>query len=253
MSDFNVGSNHNINTSTFDVNSKIDSPSKKISKEEVINPFNSPDNINLSRENRQTKRVSINIEFVSDFNNKGNSYNPIHQDPWNNKPNYPSHGDNGYPSHDHNDYDDYNPIHQDPWDSHSNQYPINPSFMRKEYNMALQEGNPEKLFKLAKIENKQNLLSDVSAETILNKAFEVGVDKSDSRTLFKIAIYENDNNLLSSVTAENVMYSSYKSAVSNKDVSTLIDIARYEKNNNIMGNVSYDEIVNTINNIRYDY
>ncbi|MFN8671626.1 MAG: hypothetical protein U0457_06015 [Candidatus Sericytochromatia bacterium] len=242
---------------------KIDNENTEGDKKIPINPsaLDSNDNMNISREGKSTRRVSVSIDFVSndihnsykepcdprhnnynpDYNNGGYPHNPIHQDPWNHNP-------MPYP----NDYDDFNPIHQDPWNHNSGGgYPINSNIMRAEYNMAIREGDANTLLRLAHIEKRHNVLSDVTAEDILGKAYNIGKQNSDARALFKIAIYEKDNNVLSNVTTDNIMTSAYKSALSNRDVRTLIDIAQYERAFNVMSNVSYEQIVQDINNLQY--
>ena len=280
MSDFNVGKFSTVSNTNLDVSNRVIPQNKDISKESVSSSLKDRDNVNISKEASIDKKIKTNIDIFPnemgkntfyrgqniDCDDKRGNHNnyPIHNDPWNpsgndypngHHDNYPIHNDpwnpsgNDYPNGHHDNY----PIHNDPWNPSGNDYPLNSDVMRKEYNFALQEGNAGKLLNLAKIENNQNLLFDVTAGEILNKSFEIGLAKSDSRALLEIAKYENQNNLMPNITAESVLYSSYKSAVSNKDINTLIGIAQYERDNNVMSNVSYDEIINTINNIRYDY
>lgn len=122
--------------------------------------------------------------------------------------------------------------------------PASVNEMRFAYREALARNDGYSLLRLAKIENKNQLLPEVKAGDVLYNAYLIGIKYRSPDLLFNIAKYENEAEIIKTKKAGDILYEAYNFSRFRRDAKTMMNIAIYENNEQLMtakaGDILYE-------------
>jgi hypothetical protein len=76
--------------------------------------------------------------------------------------------------------------------------------LQKTLKDARDNNNPQGIFKVAKIQQEQNILPNVKASDLLRESYELALSEMDSDTLYDIGNFDAQHNLLKDVSSEHI-------------------------------------------------